>query len=365
MFSVNMLKNQACMIRRCLILMCQMNIYFIGLMMVLFPFVLSGCALIEELSKEEPSTVASKIKGKNSSESLLVPPPSYYSTEKSRHLGERYNSNLENILAHIVQDPVTQPLQFADTTLSIKSIGFFTHAASKSLDERYLEVILWVPDVFDDKMGLNFKVHRLFSKYGSALLNILSNDSEIYNDKRVAGFGLNFSWRSTLASGISLDRVVVYLTKDEVRKFLNEQTNEQEILTGSVIFSMQGGGAGRRVHYSLAETKPEIHPLAASLHSEGIEDIRQPNQRMDKEKGRLKSKVMQGYILQLSFSEIAEAERWSDHLKLRGYSTSINLVEGSELIHLRVGSFRSFTAAAKFFAPLRKENLTGYVILIP
>ncbi len=365
--------------------------------MIILPFALFGCSLIAGLSKGEFAAVAEESRGKDPSGDLLIPVANY-STEKGKYLGERYNRNLEHLLAQIVQDRVTRSLQFADTTLSIKSIGFFTHSASKSLDERYLEVILWVPDVFDDKIDLSVKLDRLFSQYGPALLDILSSDSEIYNEKRVTGFGLNFSWRTTSGSRITLERAVVYLSKDEVKKFLIEKTSVQDLLTGAVIFSTHGGRSGR-VQYSRAATKPELKPHAtsppvgkvekaeikeadiislapvkreedqqaasSSVHPEGSERRRQPDKRTNEEKERLKPPVLRGYILQLSFQSMAEAERWSDLWKLQGYSTSISLVEGSEPFRLRVGSFSSFTAAAKFFAPLRKENLTGLLLLIP
>ena len=230
--------------------------------MIFLPFALFGCSLIAGLSKGEFSAVAEESRGKDPSGDLLIPIANY-STEKGKYLGERYNRNLEHLLAQIVQDRVTRSLQFADTTLSIKSIGFFTHSASKSLDERYLEVILWVPDVFDDKIDLSVKLDRLFSQYGPALLDILSSDSEIYNEKRVTGFGLNFSWRTTSGSRITLERAVIYLSKDEVKKFLIEKTGVQDLLTGAVIFSTHVGRSGR-VQYSRAATKPELKPHATS-----------------------------------------------------------------------------------------------------
>ena len=106
-FSVTMLKNQTRIVRRRLILGCHMNSYFLGMWMIFLPFALFGCSLIAGQSKGEFAAVAEESKGKDSSGELLIPVANY-STEKGKYLGERYNRNLEHLLAQIVQDRVTR-----------------------------------------------------------------------------------------------------------------------------------------------------------------------------------------------------------------------------------------------------------------
>ncbi|MCH8055672.1 MAG: type I-E CRISPR-associated protein Cas6/Cse3/CasE, partial [Deltaproteobacteria bacterium] len=212
---------------------------------------LSGCALLEKQGRKAPSL------------GLIITPPSYYTTRKARDLGERYNRNLEQLVQQLVQDSVTGKLQFANNIASTGGIGFFTHSASKTADERYLEVILGVPDVLKAKTDFSSKVDRLFSQYGLQLLSILSSDSDIYNDREVAGYGLNFSWRTTSkapsGSRITLERAVIYIPKEEVRRFLNQRISGT-LLSASVIFAIQAGAPARQVTYLLPGGRPRPAP---------------------------------------------------------------------------------------------------------
>jgi cell division protein FtsN len=200
-----------------------------------------GCTLVEERTKKESSL------------GLIVTPPSYYTTIRARYLGEKYKENLQRLVERVVQNPVTGKLQFANNIASLGGIGFFTHSATKSADERYLEVMLGAPDVFDDQTDLDSKMERLFSQYGSELLNVLTADSQIYNDKEVAGYGLNFSWRNTSQSPsgprVTLERAVIYISKSDVQRFLNRQLVQNDLLSGSVIFALQEEGPARLVSY--------------------------------------------------------------------------------------------------------------------
>jgi len=184
---------------------------------------------------------------------LIVTPPSYYTTVRARYLGEKYKENLQRLVDRVVQNSVTGKLQFANNIASVGGVGFFTHSATKSFDERYLEVMLGAPDVFEGSVDFNSKVDRLFSQYGSELLSILASDLEIYKDREVAGYGLNFSWRNILQapSGprVTLERAVVYVTKGDVHKFSSREVGQTELLGAAVIFALQEEGPARLVSY--------------------------------------------------------------------------------------------------------------------
>ncbi|MFQ5683353.1 MAG: hypothetical protein ACE5HC_08795, partial [Candidatus Binatia bacterium] len=155
-------------------------------------------------------------------------------------------------MQRLVQHPVTQRLQFANNISSVGGIGFFTHSASKSPDDRYLEVILGVPDVLQRKTDFSSKVDQLISEYGTELLTILVSDEEISTDGNVAGYGLNLSWRtsSEVQSGsrIRLERAVVYISKKAADRFL-AQGGSERLLGSAVIFATQGNGTARQFAY--------------------------------------------------------------------------------------------------------------------
>ena len=191
---------------------------------------------------------------KPSSAGLVVTPVASYSTLKARNLAQKYKENLERIVVEVVRNPTTAKLQFTNNIVSTGGIGFFTHSASQSGDERYLELILAVPEVFEEGLGLGGKIDRLMAQYGGELCAILLKESAIYGDPEVAGYGLNFFWRSAAQSGgtpqIVFERAVLYLKKDEARRFLDRKLTRDALLSGSVIFATRGNNPPQQVAYT-------------------------------------------------------------------------------------------------------------------
>jgi cell division septation protein DedD len=176
-------------------------------------------------------------------------------------LAQKYNKNLERLIVDVVHNPTTGKLQFSNNIAAAGGIGFFTHSGTKNVDERYLEVILAVPEVFEAATGLSSKVDRLMAGYGTALLGILLSDSAIYNDPEVAGYGLNLFWRNTAqhpgGPQISLERAVLYFKKDQARSFVDQKLGKEAFLSNAVIFAMRGDGSAQQLAY--------VSPGSASL----------------------------------------------------------------------------------------------------
>ena len=211
--------------------------------------VLAGCATVEENPK------------KNIQLGLITTPPTYYTTQRARYLGEKYKSNLDRLVERIVRNPKTASLQFANNIASVGGIGFFTHSATSSVDERFLEIIMGVPETFDSQQDNNAKVHGVFSLYGAELLSILASDSDIYQDKEVNGYGLNLSWRNlvsdTAGPRVSLERTTLYFPKARVRSFLRGELSQNTFLGEAVIFAVIDDGPMKLVSYRPQELKPD------------------------------------------------------------------------------------------------------------
>jgi SPOR domain len=222
---------------------------YLRALIILASVALTGCASVEENTK------------KNVQLGLITTPATYYTTPKARYLGERYKSNLDRLVERIVRDPKTANLQFANNIASVGGIGFFTHSAASSVDERFLEVIMGVSETFDSKVDHNAKVQRIFSLYGAELLSILSSDSEIYQEKEVSGYGLNLSWRNLASDGagprISLERSILYFPKARVRSFLRGDLSQNILLGEAVIFAVVEDGPMKLVSYQPQELKPD------------------------------------------------------------------------------------------------------------
>jgi hypothetical protein len=77
-------------------------------------------------------------KGQLSAAGLIATPPSNYSTHKARYLGEKYQNKLNRLIETIIANPKTSNLQFANNVGSPGGMGFFTHSAVKTPDERFL-----------------------------------------------------------------------------------------------------------------------------------------------------------------------------------------------------------------------------------
>lgn len=385
-------------------------------LVLMLAFTACGFPTLPAPALEERSAVAEEGRAKGSTKQSLVPDPPYYSTAKSKNLASRYETNLEKILVEIVASPATEALQFADPNLSIKSIGFFSHASAKSPDERYLEVIVWAPNVFDEKTNFSSKLQLLFSRYASALLSILSSDTAISNDRLVSGYGLNFSWRTTSGSRINLERGVIYLAKDQAHKLLSGQISQEEVLSGAAIYAIQGGEPTRQIQY----TQPAAPALKLELQPREVEgsklsrsdvkeyDLPSPSGPMAEEKRPdpvsipletvkkegaavrerpvarelpavrerppvrevkvkrpVETKILRGFMVQLLLTKLAEAKHWSSMFDRDGYSTSIEMVGENAPVHLRVGSFSSYAKANNFLLGIGKKNLKGYVVFAP
>ena len=213
----------------------------------------TGCALWDDSNSKKAAPAG-----------LIATPASYYSTAKARYLGTKYKDNLDRLAERIVRNSNTSQLQFANNISSVGGIGFFTHSATKTADERYLEVVLSTPETFDSKGEYSEKVNRLFSRFGSDLLAILAGDTQIYQDNELSGYGLNLTWRNVTpelpANRVAMARAIIYLNKERVSRFLRKEVGQNELLRDAVIFAMEEDGPLNLVSYQSRETKPDFRP---------------------------------------------------------------------------------------------------------
>lgn len=214
---------------------------------------LIGCGLLDQSATKKPS-----------SSGLIATPVTYYSTSRARYLGAKYKENLDRLVERIVRNTKTANLQFANNIASVGGIGFFTHSATKTADERYLEVVLAAPETFETKGAHSDKVNRLFSMYGTDLLTILSGDNDIYQDKELTGYGLNLSWRNVIAdpagNRVTLERAIVYLSKEKTRGFLRRELNQNALLADATIFTVEEDGPLNLISYRAPEVRQEYRP---------------------------------------------------------------------------------------------------------
>jgi len=222
---------------------------------LLLPMMLlvGACGVLDDSASKKPSRTG-----------LIATPVTYYSTSRARYLGSKYKDNVDRLVERIVRNSKTSALQFANNISSVGGIGFFTHSATKKPDERYLEVVLAVPETFEAKGAHSDKVSRLFTSYGSELLTILSGEIDIYQDNELTGYGLNLAWRNIIAetagNRVTLERAIVYLSKEKTRNFLRHEIDQNNLLADATIFAVEEDGPLNLVSYRPPEVHQEFRP---------------------------------------------------------------------------------------------------------
>ena len=233
----------------------------INLCLIFFLWLGGGCASVDDGAPSKLSPT-----------SLIATPASYYSTAKARYLGTKYKENLDRLAERIVRNPKTTQLQFANNISSVGGIGFFTHSATETPDERYLEVVLAAPETFETKGEYSEKVHQLFSRYGMELLAIIAGDSQIFQEKELRGYGLNLTWRTVISEAptnrVSLARAIIYFHKEKVANFLRQGLDQNELLRDAVIFALDDNGPLELVSYQPKEIQPDFRPAIREANLE-------------------------------------------------------------------------------------------------
>jgi cell division septation protein DedD len=77
------------------------------------------------------------------------------------------------------------------------------------------------------------------------------------------------------------------------------------------------------------------------------------------------AKNLEGFVIQLAFTEANAAQRWAKTLEQRGHTISITEAGGEGSFRLRVGNFALREEADRQLRSLRQEGLSGIVINLP
>jgi hypothetical protein len=95
-------------------------------------------------------------------------------------------------------------------------------------------------------------------------LGILNGDGDIYQDRELSGYGLNLAWRNVVAdtagNRVTLERAIVYFSKERVRNFIRQEINQNDLLADAVIFAVEEDGPLNLVSYRPKEARPDFRP---------------------------------------------------------------------------------------------------------
>jgi cell division septation protein DedD len=76
-------------------------------------------------------------------------------------------------------------------------------------------------------------------------------------------------------------------------------------------------------------------------------------------------KKLEGFVIQLAFTEASAARRWAKTLEQRGYTVSITEAGGEGALRVRMGNFALREEADRQLRSLHEEGLSGIVINLP
>jgi cell division protein FtsN len=76
-------------------------------------------------------------------------------------------------------------------------------------------------------------------------------------------------------------------------------------------------------------------------------------------------KALEGFIIQLAFTDRVDARRWAETMERRGYAVSVTEAGGNESFRVRVGNFTFRDEADRELLSLKQSGLVGIVINLP
>ncbi|HKY07901.1 MAG TPA: SPOR domain-containing protein, partial [Candidatus Binatia bacterium] len=124
----------------------------------------------------------------------------------------------------------------------------------------------------------------------------------------------------------------------------------------------------------LAAPKPEANvPMTASLPGEPREApeqlalLRKPSETVPEKslQAQPAPKPLEGFIIQIAFSDKAKAQNWAEQMQQRGYAVSITEAGGAGSLRVRLGNFVVRDDAERQLRTLRQEGMSGIIINLP
>lgn len=77
------------------------------------------------------------------------------------------------------------------------------------------------------------------------------------------------------------------------------------------------------------------------------------------------AKMLEGYVIQVSFNELGEARRWADTLRQRGFAVSMTEAGSAGSLRVRIGNFVVRDQAERQLHSLKQDGLNGIIVNLP
>jgi cell division septation protein DedD len=123
--------------------------------------------------------------------------------------------------------------------------------------------------------------------------------------------------------------------------------------------------SGNRAPMVVSSAKPQ--GLEQKASKEELALIREKLSKNSPERRSLLGaapKALEGYIIQLAFTDRSEARRWADTFQHRGYAVSMTEAASGSL-RVRFGNFHVRDQAEQQLQNLKQDGLTGIIVNLP
>jgi hypothetical protein len=150
---------------------------------------------------------------------------------------------------------------------------------------------------------------------------------------------------------------------------LNNDANKSAPLKNNDVAAAKPELKAPAVAPVLAARSPER--IAAGIPENSVPERIAVNKKVTEASPNVKSgfaapsKRLEGYIIQLAFTDKADARGWAERMEQRGYIVSVTEAGGTEAVRVRVGNFSGRDEADRQLMSLKQEGLSGIVINLP
>jgi len=77
------------------------------------------------------------------------------------------------------------------------------------------------------------------------------------------------------------------------------------------------------------------------------------------------AKSLEGFIIQLAFSDKEKAQRWAESMEKRGYAVSLTEAGAEGALRVRLGNFPLRDDAERQLRTFKQEGMNGIIINLP
>jgi hypothetical protein len=148
---------------------------------------------------------------------------------------------------------------------------------------------------------------------------------------------------------------------------LREAAPAQEIATPSASVSVVKSESPAAVTPGVPAVATGTEKIAEKPAAEQLASLRKPEPlRVEKKPlARRIPKPLEGFIIQIAFTDKEKAQNWAEKMEQRGYAVSVTEAGATGALRVRLGNFSARDDAERQLRSFKQEGMNGIVINLP